>query len=141
MTFFTPKASGSILSFRRVAIIGLCFGASVFINGAATRPAMGDSSCWDVVFRACCSTVSNFSFDCGGSPCTSISIQNDSADYKNVFASGWGLTEFDRQTTYCKFFQAICNYTVSAPTCIHDDELTIHSCVDYNPPPGGPTCP
>lgn len=140
MTGFIRKATEGILSFRGFATIGLCLGAIVVINGGATKPALGDS-CWDVVPRDCCSTVPNFSFDCGGSLCTSIIEENGDADYKNIFSSGWDLLAFPYQTTYCKYYQAICDYTASAPTCIHEDELSSYSCTDFDPPGVTPSCP
>lgn len=140
MTGLIRKASQGILSFRRLASIGLCLGAIVVINGAATKPARGDS-CWDVVPRDCCSTVPNFRFQCGGEPCLSIIDENGNADYKNIFQSGWGLLEFTYKTTYCKYYQAICDYTASDPSCIHEDELSSYSCTDFDPPSGLPTCP
>ena len=123
--------------------IGLCIGAFLAIStiGAAPPPDPGPTiNCWDVVPRGCCSTVSNFSFLCDGQLCTSIIQEDGDADYKNIFSSGWGLQEFTYQTTYCKYFQAICDYTQEPPTCIHEDELSTSSCTDYDPPGGSPTC-
>jgi hypothetical protein len=123
--------------------IGLCIGAflAILTFGAAPPPDPGPTIiCGDVVSRGCCSTVPYFSFECSGVLCTSIIQEDGDADYKNIFASGWPLQAFSWQTTYCKYYQAMCDHTQEPPTCIHEDDLSSYSCTDYDPPPGAPTC-
>ena len=123
--------------------IGLCIGAFLAIStiGAAPPPDPGPTiNCWDLVLRNCCSTVSGLNIPCDGEPCNSIVEQDDTADYKVISSSGWGLLDFSVWDSYCKYYQAICDYTQDPPTCFHEDELTIVSCTDYDPPTVWPTC-